>query len=960
MATSYMQPIGLFPGTGVGARNGVISYNTTPDAANFYPLSNAINTFGPIYLPQVYGSNLSMFELGSSGNIAFTVSDVWSLQMSRASNGLNPMVGIQNNSAANNSNVVYLKGLSNDSLYISAGSNGTDTIQPYIYMDVNGGSNTMDIFGSNGINLVSCNLINLEAERIRFAAPNLYFNAASNIGMSASNGKWEAAGTLCNSVITLSNGIYATTSCNVYVNSSNAINLTSATFSNAASGSIVEISPSITINGTTETFIKGTESSTITMNTLGTTTSNAGYLSNVAASVAFTSTTFSNAASGFMSNISPFVGINGTTETFLQGSASSKISMLAAGTTTNNAGYLSNVAASVAYTSSNYSNAASVSMSEISPVITINGTTSTLIKGTDSSTITMNTLGTTTNNAGYLSNVAASVAYTSSNYSNAASVSMSEISPVITINGTTSTLIKGTDNSTVTMNTDGTTTNNAGYLSNVAASVAYTSTTYSNAASGSMSNISPFVGINGTTATLIQGTANSTLLMNTSGTTTTNVGFLSNVAASVAYTSTTYSNAASGSMSEISPVITINGTTSTLIKGTDNSTVTMNTNGTATYNAGFLSNVAASVAYTSTTYSNAASGSMSNISPFVGLNGTTQTFIQGTANSTITMNTSGTATSNVGFLNSFADSVSVISATYSNAARTSISEIAPAITINGTTSTLIKGTDNSTITMNSSGTVMSNATGEFLNLSAHGGVVTQTFNGNNISATVPNAGQFQVNVKDSTGGNPVLTVRNNTVQINGNMVITGVIETENVYTSNKSLLVEDRNIYLGMSSNLTDMDAPALAANSADWIKDSDYASDVNYNYGYSNSPPGLILAGLPTGIPQYSTTNNNEFYLGKSFTWNYNYGNVTNIGSNLTTSAVPKESFWELKGGSFRITQPVNVSYDGSSNVTASNVSYHFRINAQSELEIIKVVNTGGPNGTNNYARVAKFGRQF
>ena len=324
------------------------------------------------------------------------------------------------------------------------------------------------------------------------------------------------------------------------------------------------------------------------------------------------------------------------------------------------------------------------------------------------------------------------------------------------------------------------------------------------------------------------------------------------------------------------------------------------------------------------------------------------------------MNTSGTTTNNVGYLSNVAASVAYTSSTYSNAASVSLSEISPAITINGTTSTLIKGTDNSTITMNSSGTVMSNGTGEFLNLSANGGVVTQTFNGNNISATVPNAGQFQVNVGSSIGGNPVFSVRNNTVQINGNMVITGVIETENTFTTNRSLLVEDRNIYLGMNSNLTNSNAGALASNSANWIKDTDYASDVNYQYGYSNAPPGLILAGLPTGIPQYSTTSNNEFYLGKSFTWNYNQGNLTNIGSNLTTSAVPKESFWELKGGSFRITQPVNVTYDGSSNISASNVSYHFRINAQSELEIIKVINTGGPNGTNNYARVAKFGRQF
>ena len=54
----------------------------------------------------------------------------------------------------------------------------------------------------------------------------------------------------------------------------------------------------------------------------------------------------------------------------------------------------------------------------------------------------------------------------------------------------------------------------------------------------------------------------------------------------------------------------------------------------------------------------------------------------------------------------------------------------------------------------------------------------------------------------------------------------------------------------------------------------------------------------------------------------------------------------------------PTNVTLDGLGNVSSSsNISYQFRINNIGELEIIKY---NSVLGSNNYQKVAKFGRSL
>jgi uncharacterized protein (DUF2345 family) len=59
----------------------VINYKTGTDC-NLYPDSNNISIFGPLWLPRIYGKDLTAFEIASSGKIAITVNDVHSLDIS--------------------------------------------------------------------------------------------------------------------------------------------------------------------------------------------------------------------------------------------------------------------------------------------------------------------------------------------------------------------------------------------------------------------------------------------------------------------------------------------------------------------------------------------------------------------------------------------------------------------------------------------------------------------------------------------------------------------------------------------------------------------------------------------------------------------------------------------------------------------------------------------------------------
>lgn len=178
---------------------------------------------------------------------------------------------------------------------------------------------------------------------------------------------------------------------------------------------------------------------------------------------------------------------------------------------------------------------------------------------------------------------------------------------------------------------------------------------------------------------------------------------------------------------------------------------------------------------------------------------------------------------------------------------------------------------------------------------------------------------------------PVFEVRNSNILIRGDIVVTGSINTSNVFSTTvvqESLKIEDKVVTLAsIGSNFSPGDGPTD---------------------GVSNDGAGVVIDGVPLGydsnIPQAYD---------KTFKWNYGTNGIASLG----TSNVDDESYWEVKGGSFHLTHQ-KIIPSGGSNIV-QNVSIIFRVNENDELELCK---TFWYAASNAYItkRLAKFGKML
>ena len=178
---------------------------------------------------------------------------------------------------------------------------------------------------------------------------------------------------------------------------------------------------------------------------------------------------------------------------------------------------------------------------------------------------------------------------------------------------------------------------------------------------------------------------------------------------------------------------------------------------------------------------------------------------------------------------------------------------------------------------------------------------------------------------------PVFTVKGSQVTIKGDIVVTGSINTSNVFNTTviqESLKVNDKFLTLAsIGSNFAALDGP---------------------DDGIANSGAGIKIDGVPVGFD----SNIPEAYE-KSMLWNYGTGNgIADLG---TANGLESEPFWELKGGSFKVTHQKIIAAGGSNIVT--DVTFGLRINELDELEMIKRF---WYSASNAYVvkRVARFGR--
>lgn len=124
---------------------------------SMYPDSNNISVFGPLWLPRVYGKDLTSFEIASSGKIAITINDVHALDIS------------------NTTGKTQLSAKSNDSFEISVSSNS-------MYMTFDATTDDVSVVASKGdVNVVASNDLSFTGSN------NVNVTALSNVVVSASN-----------------------------------------------------------------------------------------------------------------------------------------------------------------------------------------------------------------------------------------------------------------------------------------------------------------------------------------------------------------------------------------------------------------------------------------------------------------------------------------------------------------------------------------------------------------------------------------------------------------------------------------------------------------------------------------------------------------------------------------------------------------------------------------------------
>jgi hypothetical protein len=169
----------------------------------------------------------------------------------------------------------------------------------------------------------------------------------------------------------------------------------------------------------------------------------------------------------------------------------------------------------------------------------------------------------------------------------------------------------------------------------------------------------------------------------------------------------------------------------------------------------------------------------------------------------------------------------------------------------------------------------------------------------------------------NVNGVEVLRLSSNNMTLRGNIDLTGSVNT--IVTEETILQVQDKLIRVSYSSN---------------GVLDGLLTNDGS----------GLQVVGAPAPFPSSS----NDPKYAKSFTWNYGRGDSSNAGTLFLGTSNLDESYWQVRGGSLRLSVTKS---DGS------DLSFGFRINDFDELELVKYYTS---NLTLQQKRVAKFGKQL
>jgi uncharacterized protein (DUF2345 family) len=404
------------------------------------------------------------------------------------------------------------------------------------------------------------------------------------------------------------------------------------------------------------------------------------------------------------------------------------------------------------------------------------------------------------------------------------------------------------------------------------------------------------------------------------------------------YTATLY--ATSNMSLNTSNNLTLNAQSDVTLTSQNNTTVTSSSNVTLTAQIGSMSLTAVD-GQTSVTLAAATSNiDVSTVNSFnvlgasnIALGATTGSFLVSAAQSNMTMTFDKTtygintyATSNYSISASNSAFVSAASNVTVSANTGSFSAVANASTMSlvmdAATSNVslyagktvnVTGSNNVVVAAQSNMTLTAQLdTG----ISANAGVTYMNLNSND--TIVANATTYSWKV----GNADMVTIDSTKMVVNGNLQVVGVLDSINV--TNTNLLIEDKVISLASGSN--------AGSNLVD---------------GIANNQAGVIINGVPSGVPEV-----NAAFFEKSLKWHTGSSGMLSLGSSNIND---QESYWELKGGAFRITHN-KLTLDENNNVTdAKEISFGFRVNQHDELELVKKYWSGSAY---IYKRIAKFGK--
>jgi uncharacterized protein (DUF2345 family) len=169
-----------------------------------YPEADTISILGPVWLPRIYGKDLTAFEIASSGKIAITINDVHSLDFSKTGQ------------------LTTLSTKSNDSLQYNVNNSA-------MMMDFDSSSNNISLYADCNISQTASNSFSITAH--------------SNVSILASNGSLTLTSQTSNMTLTMDHTnnittLYSSNNIEQYTSNNFILNTTSNINAHAISGSI--------------------------------------------------------------------------------------------------------------------------------------------------------------------------------------------------------------------------------------------------------------------------------------------------------------------------------------------------------------------------------------------------------------------------------------------------------------------------------------------------------------------------------------------------------------------------------------------------------------------------------------------------------------------------------------------------------------------------------------------------